>query len=67
MSNEELKKYEMIKQSSYKIDENMNEIQLNFFTNYVKSKNWDISNLTNEQIKEIKSKKEFKNPGMILG
>jgi hypothetical protein len=64
MSREELEKYEMINQGSVKVN-GMNEMQQQFFTKYVKEKGWDITNLTDQQIKEIKSQKGYN--GMILG
>ena len=67
MSREELEQYEMIKQSGFKVDNNVNQMQQEFFMQYAKNKGWDITNLTNEQIKEIKSNPGFKSPGMIKG
>ena len=67
MSKEELEKYEMINQSGFKMEGQMNEMQSKFYSKYVKMKGWDIANLTTEQTKEIKSQPGFKNPGMILG
>jgi predicted rRNA methylase YqxC with S4 and FtsJ domains len=67
MSDKELNKYEYIKQSGYISDMGLTEQQQMFFKNYVDKKGWDISNLTNEQIKEIKNQKSYKNPGMIFG
>jgi len=67
MSREELEQYEMIKQSGFKSEDNMNQMQQEFFTKYAKSKGWDITNLTNEQIREIKGQNGFRNPGLIKG
>ena len=64
MSREELEKYEMINQGSVKVN-GMNEMQQQFYVQYAKTKGWDITSLTNEQITEIKSQNGFN--GMILG
>ena len=37
-----------------------------FVKEYAYSKGWDINNLTNEQLQEIKSQEGYKNPGMLL-
>lgn len=42
-------------------------LRKNFMTEYCRSKGWDMNNLTEEQLFEITSHKEYKNPGMILG
>ena len=64
MNKEELEKYEMINQGSVKVS-GMSEMQQQFYVQYAKNKGWDITSLTNEQVKEIKSQKGFN--GMILG
>ena len=42
-------------------------LKRNFMTEYCKKKGWDTNNLDEEQLFEIQSNKEYKNPGMILG
>ena len=36
-----------------------------FIKEYATKEGWDIDNLTTEQLKEIKSQKGYKNPGMM--
>lgn len=38
-----------------------------FITKYCKERGWNPDNLTTEQYLEISQKREFKNPGLILG
>lgn len=37
-----------------------------FVKNYARTKGWNAEDLTNEQLKEIKSLPGYKNPNMIL-
>lgn len=39
----------------------------NFVTHYCQSRGWDKTNLDFEQIMEIRSHSQWKNPGLILG
>lgn len=58
--------YEMINgQSKEQVD--INQIRENIISKYCMARGWDEANLTPEQINEIKSNKEYKNPGMLLG
>lgn len=58
----EYKKDELIAGSKKDVKEHRE----NFIKNYATNKGWNIDNLTNEQLKEIKSQPDFKNPGMLL-
>lgn len=55
----------LINDSKYEQDKD--SLRTEFLEKYSKSKGWDIKNLTNEQIKEVKEQKGWTNPGMILG
>ena len=64
---EDYKDYEMIKGGQGKETENLNRLRETFINQYCNSKGWDSTNLSPEQLNEIKSQKEYLNPGMILG
>lgn len=55
----------LINDSSHAQDKDA--LRRQFVEKYSQTKGWDISSLTNEQLKEIKDQQEYKNPGMILG
>jgi len=43
------------------------ELRENFVSMYCNEKGWDKSNLDFEQVLEIRSHSQWKNPGLILG
>lgn len=49
------------------IVDNQNTLREKFVSEYATKKGWDISNLTNEQLTEIKAQKGYQCPGMICG
>lgn len=65
-NNEKYKNMEMLTGNG-NINQNVESMREQFIEKYCKSKNWDSSNLTTEQLAEIKSKPEYKNPSMICG
>lgn len=64
---EDYSKYDMIKGGESKETYDLNSIRENIINRYCLSRGWDVSNLTPEQLNEITSSKEYKNPGMLLG
>lgn len=64
---EDYSDYEMIKGGQNKETRNLESLREKFMSRYCASRGWDVSNLTPEQINEIKTQKEYINPGMILG
>jgi hypothetical protein len=56
------KKEELIAGNSLDVKETREK----FIKEYSNEKGWDHENLTNEQLKEIKSQEGYKNPGMLL-
>ena len=58
--------YDMLKSGS-KEQFDVNQIRERILSKYCISRGWDPSNLTPEQLNEIKNQKEYKNPGIILG
>lgn len=48
-------------------DHDVIELRENFVSMYCGEKGWDKSNLDFEQIMEIRSHAQWKNPGLILG
>ena len=49
-----------------KKDNEMIELRESFVTNYCNEKGWDIYDLSFEQILEIRSHKQWINPGLML-
>lgn len=43
------------------------ELREKFVSKYCESKGWDKTNLDFEQVMEIRSHSQWKNPGLILG
>lgn len=59
---------ELVKNSTVESRFSVNEIlslRENFVTLYCSHKGWDRTNLTVEQVAEIRTKKEWVNPGMM--
>lgn len=48
-------------------NEKITELREEFKTKYIMKKGWDLNNLSDEQITEIKSQKGYQCPGMICG
>ena len=46
---------------------NKDELREKFVSNYCVRKGWNKNSLTEEQLSEIKTHKEYKNPGLLLG
>lgn len=47
--------------------EEVNLLREQFIEKYSKQKGWDKNNLSSNQMLEIVTNKEYKNPGLILG
>jgi hypothetical protein len=47
--------------------EEVNLLREQFIDKYSKEKGWDKKNLSSNQMLEIVTNKEYKNPGLILG
>lgn len=54
---------ELINDSKYNLD--MVELRQKFASAYCEEKNWDMYNLSFEQVLEIRSHKEWTSPGLI--
>lgn len=52
---------------SENINNNLTQLREDFKLKYVMDKGWDINDLSDEQILEIKSQKGYQCPGMICG
>ena len=50
---------------NYGID--IHQLRENFKRQYCERNNWDLNNLNQEQLNEIKMQKGYKAPNMILG
>jgi len=50
-----------------KKNDNLTHLREEFKNNYAVEKGWDVKNLSDEQITEIKSQKGYQCPGMICG
>lgn len=61
------KNLELITGSGKDNNEKITELREEFKTKYVMKKGWDLNNLSDEQITEIKSQKGYQCPGMICG
>ena len=48
-------------------NKNLTKLREEFKVKYVKEKGWDLTELSEEQITEIKSQKGYQAPGMICG
>jgi len=60
-------KYELLKGGQSVEQKNTDKLREQFVNKYCSKFDWDVNNLTPEQLNEIKSQKEYKNPNMILG
>lgn len=63
---EDYSDYEMIKGGESKDTSNLTSLREEFITTYCMSRGWDVKGLTPEQLNEIRSQKQYKNPGIIL-
>lgn len=61
------KNLELITGNGKDNNEKITELREKFKTKYVMKKGWDLNNLSDEQITEIKSQKGYQCPGMICG
>lgn len=52
---------------SESINNNVTKLREEFKSKYVMDKGWDLNDLSDEQILEIKSQKGYQCPGMICG
>lgn len=62
-----MKKEELIKSNEVVTKEELNSLRELFIQDYSKKKGWNSNNLTTEQLLEIVSDKNYKNPGLIKG
>lgn len=62
-----MKKEELIKSNDVITKEELNSLRELFIQDYSKKKGWNSNNLTTEQLLEIVSDKNYKNPGIIKG
>ena len=67
MDNSNNKDLELITGNGNNKNEKLTELREEFKTKYVMKKGWDLNNLSDEQITEIKSQKGYQCPGMICG
>lgn len=69
MKKEDLEKYNLVKGSSYENDgqSELTRMREQFKTQYALKRGWNVKNLTDEQLLEIKSQKGYQCPGMICG
>ena len=58
---------ELINGSGEGKNENITQLREQFKSKYAMEKGWDINNLSDEQLNEIKSQKGYQCPGMICG
>lgn len=58
---------EKIKKDQPFSEQELNLLREKFLTNYCKEKGWNSNNLSSNQMLEIVSHKNYKNPGLILG
>lgn len=47
-------------------EDEMKMLRENFIEKYASEKGWNPRNLTEDQLMEIKNKREYKNPGLML-
>ena len=64
---EDYKDYELINGGQSKHQSDNEQLREKFINRYCVSRGWDVSNLTPEQLNEIRSQKEYTNPSIILG
>ena len=60
----------MEKELSKDIPFTVDEVKLlreKFISTYCKEKGWDLKNLSSNQMLEVVTHKDYKNPGLILG